>query len=993
MSSPSTTTEDRDPLLDEVLAGYLRAAQAGTAPPRQALLAEYPGLADELARFFADQDHVERLAAPLRHLVPGRAALGAGCALGDYELLEEVAHGGMGVVYRARQRSLGRVVAVKVLRAGPLAAAPEWRRFRVEAEAVAHLDHPHIVPIYEVGEHEGLHYFSMKFVGGGSLARHTGAFRADPRAAARVAARVARAVQHAHERGILHRDLKPANVLLDAAPDLPVTEWQPLVSDFGLAKRLAGPEGTGTGGADTATAAPGLTLAGAVVGTPGYMAPEQARGEPPTTAADVYGVGAVLYELLTGRAPFVGEDAAEVLRQVQECEPPAVRLLNPRVGRDLDAVCRASLGKDPARRYGSARELAEDLERCQAGRPVRVLPVGPVGRFRRWCRRQPVVAGLLGVLLVALALVCWQWRRAEDHLRAEEAERARAQDNLARVEKLLDDVTNRLSEKHLARVPGLQPARREILEAALGHYQAVLAQRSGDPHLRSELASTYYRVGLLTQATGAPAEALGAFVQALDLYQELGEERPEDAGLRLALARTHNRIANVHALAGRPLEALASYRRARPLLEPLRDDPGSGEAARLELALTAGNTGTLHLDAGRLRDARACHEEAVALEEDLLRRHPGSRSYRCALAGALNNLGNVRNLQGERPAGRRCLDRARALLVALGPQAADDPGVQETLGTVLLRIGSGQCVDRDWAEALATLEEAHRLLSRLCQANPSVLSYQDELATTWRQRGHAYRESRRETRALECYGEALQIAERVHRLDPEAPAYRKALARGWFDSAVVYHRQNRRDEAVGALQKARDHYRRLVRDDPQHVDYQSSLGMTLNNLAIDLRQDRPEEALEAVRESCEVNAAALARAPEVARHRELLSTSYKILAGLQRRLGRPDEAAAATRARRDLWPDSPTNLYEAARDLALAADAAAPGREKLPADPEARRAGYRAEAVGCLARAVANGYADPAGLEREPAFDGLRRRDDFQKLLGQLKAKKKGAAR
>src|SRR6516162_6107799 len=192
MSLASTTTEDHDRLLDEVLARYLRAAQAGEAPSRETLCEQYPGLAEELVRFFADQDHVERAAGPLRQILPPRSPLGPGCTLGDYELLEEIAQGGMGVVWKARQKSLDRIVAVKVMRSGRLPARSEWERFRVEAQAVAALDHPGIVPIYEVGEHDGLPFFSMKYVEGGSLARQRGSFQAAPRQAARLVALVAR---------------------------------------------------------------------------------------------------------------------------------------------------------------------------------------------------------------------------------------------------------------------------------------------------------------------------------------------------------------------------------------------------------------------------------------------------------------------------------------------------------------------------------------------------------------------------------------------------------------------------------------------------------------------------------------------------------------------------------------------------------------------------------------------------------------------------------
>ncbi len=305
---------------------------------------------------------------------------------GDYELIKELGRGAMGVVYKARQISLNRPVAVKLLKADFLAGEDERRRFQNEAEAVALLDHPHIVPIFEVGEHEGHQYFSMKLVAGSSLDKKLAGYDADPKASARLVKTAAEAVHHAHQRGILHRDLKPSNILLDE-------RGEPYVSDYGLAKRVEGDSE--------------LTASGAIVGTPSYMAPEQASGRrgAVTTATDIYGLGAVLYSLLTGRAPFQGESLADVLGQVRERAPEPPSRGNPRTPRDLEIICLKCLEKEPWRRYGSAHALAEDLGRYVAGEPITARPAGAIERLWLWSRRNPRLAAALGSTAAALVAV------------------------------------------------------------------------------------------------------------------------------------------------------------------------------------------------------------------------------------------------------------------------------------------------------------------------------------------------------------------------------------------------------------------------------------------------------------------------------------------------------------------------------------------------------------------------------------------------------------
>jgi eukaryotic-like serine/threonine-protein kinase len=348
---------------------------------------------------------------------PAAAAVGLfrpGTRLGDYELLERIGQGGMGVVYKARQISLGRLVAIKLLPFGRFQQPAALTRFRAEASAAASLKHPNIVAIHEIGEHDGQPYFSMDYVEGQSLATLMAGQSLPPRRAAVYVRTIAEAIHFAHEHGILHRDLKPANVLIDAHD-------QPQVTDFGLARRLESDSD--------------LTVSGQVLGSPNYMPPEQARGERGAVdrRADVYALGAILYQALAGRPPFLGEGVAETVQQLLTVEPTALRVLNPVTPVDLETICLKCLEKDPVRRYATARELAEELDRFLQGHPVQARPIGLAEKARRWCQRNPKLAAALAVAVASLGFgfvgVTWQWSRARQLAQAELQQRQRAQDS------------------------------------------------------------------------------------------------------------------------------------------------------------------------------------------------------------------------------------------------------------------------------------------------------------------------------------------------------------------------------------------------------------------------------------------------------------------------------------------------------------------------------------------------------------------------------------
>jgi eukaryotic-like serine/threonine-protein kinase len=356
--------------------------------------------------------------------------MSASGSFGDYELLDEIARGGMGVVFKARQRNLGRIVAVKMILAGSLAGKEFVQRFRTESAAAAILQHPNIVAIHDVGVHDGRHYFSMDYVEGQNLAQLVGQQPVSPAKAARYVETIAAAIHYAHERGILHRDLKPSNVLIDAND-------QPRITDFGLARRLDGDSS--------------LTLTGQVLGSPNFMPPEQAGGGRSKSGrpSDVYALGGILYHLLTARAPFQADSLDRLLTQVLNAEPVSPRLLNPSVPRDLETITLKCLEKEPSRRYQTARELADELGRFIRGEPIHARPMTAPQKLWRWGRRKPVMAVLIILLHVVgaagLAGIVWQWRRAEHHLYVANmnvAQHRWEHNHVSRVRELLEATAN-----------------------------------------------------------------------------------------------------------------------------------------------------------------------------------------------------------------------------------------------------------------------------------------------------------------------------------------------------------------------------------------------------------------------------------------------------------------------------------------------------------------------------------------------------------------------
>ena len=401
MSDEASLPDEREQQLDAIIAAYYRAVEAGECVDQKDFIDKHPEFASQLKEFFGDL----RMFQGSNHRNSGDPALeptittgttqrknfAAGTDVryfGAYEILEELGVGGMGIVYKARHARLRKIVAIKMIRAGELATESDIKRFQAEARAQAGMDHPGIVAVHEVGMHEGQYFYSMDYVAGGSLSKLHREEPVPARRAAELVRQMAEAIHYAHGKGTVHRDLKPANILL-------TTDGMPRIADFGLAKRMW-PEQD--------SVAVTMTETGQILGTAGYMSPEQAEGKtklvgPP---ADIYALGAVLYALLTSRAPFVGESQADTIKQVINKEPVAPRVLNPGLPRDLETICLKCLNKERHERYGTAQLLADDLAAFLEDRPIVARPIGSIERAAKWVRRHRLISTLLLLTLVSI---------------------------------------------------------------------------------------------------------------------------------------------------------------------------------------------------------------------------------------------------------------------------------------------------------------------------------------------------------------------------------------------------------------------------------------------------------------------------------------------------------------------------------------------------------------------------------------------------------------
>lgn len=678
-------------------------------------------------------------------------------SFGGYQLLEEIGRGGMGVVYRARQLKADRLVALKVIRRDHLeSASPEVRRnaidrFRQECLAAARIEHEHIVRVYEVGSHDGNHFFSMQLVNGCSLSELSRGQPLENRRAARYVMQVARAVHQAHERGILHRDLKPQNVLIDAADD------RALVADFGLAKLSLGDSE--------------LTHTGDLMGTPPFMSPELAQDPANVGAAsDIYALGATLYNLLCGRPPFQAAIPVETMRQVIHDEPVAPARLNPAIDRDLETICLKCLRKEPQQRYATADALADDLERYLQDRPILARPATLPERLVRWRRRNRLAATALalaaGFLVTALVATTAGYLITSEALsektsalESESAALEASQKGYQASRDAINQFFTVVSEDALRDQPGMQPVREELLRVALKQYERFIAEHGNNTSAAQEYARTHFRVGLISEMLEESVEGpLESFNRARTIQEQLLQESRSD-DLQQEYGETLNEIARLQTEQANYEEALQTYEVARDVRQRLSEaDPADIERSR-RLANTIMNVGLVHKRQGETAAAITAFDKAQAIRQQ-------------AVAGA-NNSGDGELLLVRRDLAMGYYNRANLL-----------------------------SLNRDTSDALEDVRDAIRLFEALTESDTQRQPILRRLAICYLLEAQLHVRSTELTDASNSYRRAIEVLQELANLNPQVIAYREQLSAGLIDLGTLELQRERLASAVETFERA-----------------------------------------------------------------------------------------------------------------------------------------------------------------------------------------------
>jgi serine/threonine-protein kinase len=871
---------------------------------------------------------------------PSRRSVHEVVSVPGYEILGILGRGGMGVVYKAKHLKLKRTVALKMVLAGGHASEGDLARFYIEAEAVAQLQHPNIVQVFEISEQSGLPFFALEYVEGGSLSKKLDGRPQPPSEAARMVQTLAEAMGYAHLHGIIHRDLKPANILL-------TSDGQPKITDFGLAKRLEEDSGQ--------------TKSGTLMGTPNYMAPEQARGDTKDVGplSDVYAMGVILYQMLTGRTPFVGTSILDTIQQVRNLEPVPPSRLQPKVPADLETICLKCLQKEPQKRYASADDLAQDLRFFLSGEPIRARPVGGVERLWRWCRRNPKVAGLSAAVLALLVTVAITssvmavrisfehaqavaaGKLAAEKARDEEVARHLAEKNEedARLAQKAADANAKLAgqqrklaldtlyqtvtkvEEKLRDRADMHDLRKDVLEMAMSGFDQVSRTTENAALIDRSMAIAYQRLADIYLQVGRTQDALRQFESCLSNFEKLAAAEPDNDWNRWNAALSHDKIGDVIRQTGGNLAAARDhYLKSLALREELAANPRKSEPTPLTavqrqqaLAISQAKLGSLAVLAGDPATGRDHFLKALGVSEQVLK--IAEEEYQAAKKATAAAGG---------PPPNALQDAAKLRLQSRQSLA----GSYFILADVSFRL-------RDATAAYDYYEKSLAIRQKLADEDPQSVRARRDVAAASAAVGDVYLQLARPERALDLYKTAHIFHESLAKKDKENAEVLAGLSTSFYRlaTAKLYLK-----DAAGA-----------------DSDYAESL--------------RLREML-AKTDQASVT------------HKSGMMLAYA-------RLGRHAESAKIAQELADKGPKDASMLFRAACGFALSADGVVHGKapeEVTDADRELQKR-YAESAIAALNQAVALGYKDVIALELDPDLLPLQAYPAYQELVAKVRAK------
>jgi serine/threonine protein kinase/tetratricopeptide (TPR) repeat protein len=997
---------------------------------------------------------------------------------GKYTLLEEIGRGGMGVVWRAKQSEpVRRFVAIKLIKPG-MDSRQVLARFDAERQALAVMDHPNIAKVLDGGLHGRRPFFVMELVKGVPVTDYCDAKRLTPRERLELFVPVCQAIQHAHQKGVVHRDIKPSNVLVALYDDRPTVK----VIDFGVAKATGRPLTEGT--IDTGF--------GGVVGTPEYMSPEQAtfNNLDVDTRSDVYALGVLLYELLTGSPPFARTELAkkgllEMLRVVREEEPPrpstklsaadALPALSANRGTDarrlagllrneLDWVVMKALEKDRARRYQTANGFAADVLRYLAGEPVAAHPPSTAYRLRKFVRRHrgPVAAAglVLLVLLGGIAGTAWglvqadrQRRLAEANEQEAVAERdaktaalkaerqARADETGARRQAFaaLRSMTADVVEKKFAQGTALTEDDRAFLRGVIAQFDAFAAIRGDDVDSRGVRAEGRFRVGAIRSRLGETKEAEDDYNQALIVYGQLAADVPTRPDFRQQLARSHNNRGSLLRATGRLPEAETDYGQALSIQKQLAVDFPDRPEFRQQLATSYSNRGILRRDTGRSGEAEQDYDEALRIRKQLAADFPTHPDFRQELAMSYNNRGFLRRGTGRTAEAERDYDEAVRIRQQL---AADFPNRPEYRRDLAVSHNNRGILWRDTGrltEAVQDYDRALGIRKQLVADFPARPDFRQELAISHNNRGLMLSDcTRRFKEAERDYDQALTIQKQLAADFPSRPEFRQDVARTHHNRGLLLGTTGRLPEADQDFDQALEIYKQLAADFPARLEFRQELANGHHSRA-SLRNTagRPRDAEKDLEEALAIQKQLAADFPDQPDLRNELAGTCANLAFLHRQRGdwvaaqrllsegRPhhlaalqanprdptyrrfyrnhlnvltavhagllerDDAVRTAESRRDLGWDAAADAYDAAGFLSRCIPIVT-RHDQLDDRHRQEAAQFFGDAAMKLLReAVAKGFRDVPRMNKDAAFEPLRQRDDFRKLVADVDGKGK----